>query len=37
MSQQLINQYLAEIDRLRKFSGVSNEQVKRPVWRRRQF
>lgn len=34
MSQQLINQYLAEIDRLRKFSGLSNEQIIRPAFRR---
>ncbi|KEQ09330.1 type ISP restriction/modification enzyme [Pseudorhizobium pelagicum] len=34
MSQQQINQYLAEIDRLRKFSGISNEQVIRPAFRR---
>ncbi|WP_234835245.1 N-6 DNA methylase [Sinorhizobium meliloti] len=34
MSQQLINQYLTEIDRLRKFSGISNEQVIRPAFRR---
>lgn len=34
MSQLLIQQYLNEIDRLRKFSGVSNEQVIRPAFRR---
>ncbi|MGK9338859.1 type ISP restriction/modification enzyme [Sinorhizobium meliloti] len=34
MSQQLINQYLNEIDRLRKFSGFSNEQIIRPAFRR---
>ena len=34
MSQQLINQYLAEIDRLRKFSGLSNEQVIRRAFGR---
>lgn len=34
MSQQLINQYLSEIDRLRKFSGLTNEQVIRPAFRR---
>lgn len=34
MSQQLINQYLGEIDRLRKFSGLTNEQVIRPAFRR---
>ncbi len=34
MSQQLINQYLAEIDRLRRFSGLSNEQIIRPAFRR---
>jgi predicted helicase len=34
MSQQIINQYLAEIDRLRKFSGLSNEQIIRPAFRR---
>ncbi|RVQ55877.1 type ISP restriction/modification enzyme [Sinorhizobium meliloti] len=34
MSQQLVNQYLSEIDRLRKFSGISNEQVIRPAFRR---
>ena len=34
MSQQLIQQYLNEIDRLRKFSGVTNEQVIRPAFRR---
>ncbi|MBY5768190.1 hypothetical protein HFO06_34860 [Rhizobium leguminosarum] len=34
MSQQLINQYLSEIDRLRKFSGLANEQIIRPAFRR---
>lgn len=34
MSQQLINQYLSEIDRLRRFSGLSNEQIIRPAFRR---
>ncbi|MGV1802864.1 type ISP restriction/modification enzyme [Agrobacterium vitis] len=34
MSQQLVNQYLSEIDRLRKFSGTLNEQVIRPAFRR---
>ncbi|MBX5130679.1 N-6 DNA methylase [Rhizobium lentis] len=34
MSQQLINQYLGEIDRLRKFSGLANEQIIRPAFRR---
>ena len=34
MSQQLINQYLSEIDRLRKFSGLANEQVIRAAFRR---
>ena len=34
MSQLLIQQYLNEIDKLRKFSGVSNEQVIRPAFRR---
>jgi len=34
MSQLLIQQYLGEIDRLRKFSGQINEQVIRPAFRR---
>ncbi len=34
MSQQLVNQYLSEIDRLRKMSGLTNEQVIRPAFRR---
>ncbi|MBX3581471.1 MAG: N-6 DNA methylase [Rhizobiaceae bacterium] len=34
MSQLLVQQYLNEIDRLRKFSGVTNEQVIRPAFRR---
>jgi DNA invertase Pin-like site-specific DNA recombinase len=34
MSQQLVNQYLSEIDRLRKISGLSNEQIIRPAFRR---
>lgn len=34
MSQLLVQNYLNEIDRLRKFSGVSNEQVIRPAFRR---
>lgn len=34
MSQQLINQYLSEIDKLRKFSGLANEQVIRPAFRK---
>jgi predicted helicase len=34
MSQQLVNQYLGEIDRLRKISGLSNEQIIRPAFRR---
>lgn len=34
MSQLLIQQYLGEIDRTRRFSGVSNEQVIRPAFRR---
>lgn len=34
MSHLLIQQYLAEIDRVRRFSGVSNEQVIRPAFRR---
>ncbi|WP_081158952.1 type ISP restriction/modification enzyme [Ensifer aridi] len=34
MSQHLINQYLNEIDRLRRFSGLSNEQIIRPAFRR---
>ncbi|WP_246206558.1 type ISP restriction/modification enzyme [Propylenella binzhouense] len=34
MSQLLVNQYLSEIERIRKFSGVSGEQVIRPAFRR---
>lgn len=34
MSQLLVQNYLNEIDRLRKFSGVVNEQVIRPAFRR---
>ncbi|MGQ7792708.1 type ISP restriction/modification enzyme [Faunimonas sp. B44] len=34
MSQLLVNQYLAEIERIRTFSGVSGEQVIRPAFRR---
>ncbi|MEX0409072.1 type ISP restriction/modification enzyme [Aquibium sp. LZ166] len=34
MSQLLVQNYLNEIDRLRKFSGVTNEQVIRPAFRR---
>ncbi|GIL03064.1 MAG: hypothetical protein BroJett030_29630 [Alphaproteobacteria bacterium] len=34
MSQLLVQNYLNEIDRLRKFSGLSNEQVIRPAFRR---
>lgn len=34
MSHLLIQQYLGEIDRTRRFSGVSNEQVIRPAFRR---
>jgi len=34
MSHLLIQQYLSEIDRVRRFSGVSNEQVIRPAFRR---
>jgi len=34
MSQLLVQQYLNEIDKLRRFSGVTNEQVIRPAFRR---
>jgi predicted helicase len=34
MSHLLIQQYLGDIDRVRRFSGVSNEQVIRPAFRR---
>jgi hypothetical protein len=33
MSQRLINSYLAEIDRLRQFSGTSTEQVIREAFK----
>lgn len=34
MSLLLVQSYLSDIDRLRKFSGVTNEQVIRPAFRR---
>jgi predicted helicase len=34
MSQQLINQYLADIDRLRKISGLKNEMIVRQAFQR---
>ena len=34
MSQLLVQNYLNEIDRLRKFSGLTNEQVIRPAFRK---
>ncbi|MDP3546239.1 MAG: type ISP restriction/modification enzyme [Phreatobacter sp.] len=34
MSQMLVQAYLNEIDRIRRFSGVVNEQVIRPAFRR---
>ncbi|WP_187969325.1 type ISP restriction/modification enzyme [Aquibium microcysteis] len=34
MSQLLVQNYLNEIDRIRKYSGVVNEQVLRPAFRR---
>jgi hypothetical protein len=34
MSLLLIQSYLSDIDRLKKFSGVTNEQVIRPAFRR---
>lgn len=34
MSQLLVQNYLGELDRLRKFSGSLNEQIIRPAFRR---
>lgn len=34
MSQLLVQQYLSDIERLKRFSGLSNEQVIRPAFRR---